>query len=375
MDTLTHGLAGALLARALPPLADPEADARLRRREAWLGFFAAMFPDADVLASPGSAAFYITQHRGLTHSFPLVPFWALLLGAAALWRLRDVPRGLALWRLTLVAGVGVASHIVLDWITSWGTMFLSPVSWHRFVLDWVFILDGPLSALLALGLLAPFVLVRRPAATRLAARLSLVAAGLYVGFCGLRHHEAMVVLRRLEPPGTLVRAAIPQPLSPNRWLLLADDGTSVHASFVDLSRHGKEALPPLPDSELESIRPSLEGLGRLVARLDAVYRSPDDPGTRAIPKADGPYARRTLDEGRSGIFGRFARFAAARERREPDGRITVVLRDVRFGYLAPAVDPFTYVVTYAADGRVASAGFPSRRWADESRGGAIPAAP
>jgi inner membrane protein len=277
--------------------------------------------------------------------------------------------------LTIVAGVGVASHIFLDWITSWGTMFLSPLSWHRYALDWVFILDGPLSGLLLCGVLGLLVLGRRPARTRVAARLALVASALYVGLCARRHHEAMEVLRRLEPPGTLVRAAIPQPLSPDRWLLLADDGTDVHASFVDLSRHGKEPLPPLPDSELESITPSLAGLGRLVARLDSVYRSPDDPGTRRIPKADGPFAQRTLDEGRSGIFGRFARFPAARERREPDGRTTVVLRDVRFGYLAPAVDPFTYLVTYETGGHIAFAGFPSRRWSDDSRGGAVPASP
>ena len=34
------------------------------------------------------------------------------------------------------------SHILLDWITSWGTMFLSPLVWTRFTLDWTFILDA-----------------------------------------------------------------------------------------------------------------------------------------------------------------------------------------------------------------------------------------
>jgi hypothetical protein len=55
METLTHGLAGALLARALPSTGDETLDRTLARREAWAGFAAAMFPDADVFVSPFSA--------------------------------------------------------------------------------------------------------------------------------------------------------------------------------------------------------------------------------------------------------------------------------------------------------------------------------
>src|ERR1035438_10644164 len=69
MDPLTHGLAGALPARALPATGDETLDRKLARREAWVGFVAATFPDADVFVSPFSAEFYITHHRALTHSF------------------------------------------------------------------------------------------------------------------------------------------------------------------------------------------------------------------------------------------------------------------------------------------------------------------
>ena len=71
---------------------------------------------------------------------------------------------------------------------------------------------------------------------------------------------------------------------------------------------------------------------------------------------------RGIEKGVAGVFGRFARFPAAREAPLPDGSVRVVLRDVRFGYLSPDVDPFTYVVRYDTQGRLLGAGFPSGRW-------------
>ena len=168
MDTLTHGLAGALLARALPGTGDETLDGAFARREAWLGFCAAMFPDADALVSPFSAEFYITQHRALTHSFPLLPLWALVLAAAASLRpprrrgprrQSGAPRSSGRASRSSPAS-RVLSHILMDWITSWGTMFLSPFDWSRYTLDWVFILDAALSGLLVLGLAGMWAVAR-----------------------------------------------------------------------------------------------------------------------------------------------------------------------------------------------------------------------
>src|SRR5512141_770041 len=227
MDTLTHGLAGALLARALPSTGDETLDRTLARREAWVGFAAAMFPDADVFVSPFSAEFYITQHRAFTHSFVTLPAWVVILTLIASIRLApalgppgSVGRRTAVRRLGLVVALGLASHILLDWITSWGTMFLSPISWARFALDWTFILDAFLSGLLVLGLVGVRAVSRRSfPRSRVAARAGLLAATAYVAFCGLRHAEAVRLGEALSPRAT-ERAAIPQPGSPDRWLLL-----------------------------------------------------------------------------------------------------------------------------------------------------------
>jgi inner membrane protein len=368
MDTLTHGFAGALLARALPSTGDDTLDRALARRETWVGFAAAMFPDADVLVSPFSPEFYVTQHRALTHSFVMLPAWVVLLSAASSFHLssRLGPRGAparrtAILRLYPVVALGLVSHILMDWITSWGTMFLSPLSRTRFTLDWTFILDAALTGLLALGLLGVRAVSRVSfARSRTAARAALLAATAYVGLCGVRHAEALRLVEALAP-GASKRAAIPQVGSPDRWLLLSDEGPSISASFVDLGKRGKEGASS-PDVDRLSRTGFRSGFSNLFRDLGAVYRSRDDLQSRVIAKANGPFARRTLETGVAGVFGRFARFPAAREEARGDD-VEVVLRDVRFGHLSSEIDPFTYVVRYSREGDVLFAGFPSSRWA------------
>ncbi len=368
MDTLTHGLAGALIARALPPPADEGLDGALARREVWTGFFVAMFPDADVFVSPFSAEFYITQHRALTHSFVTLPVWIVLLTAVAALRLapRLGPPGsafrrIAVRRLGVVVALALVSHILLDWITSWGTMFLSPLAWTRFTLDWTFIVDLSLSGLLALALLGTGIIARRSLGrSRTAARAGLLAATAYIGLCAVRHAEALGLTSSLGARGAH-RAAIPQPGSPDRWLLLSDDGAvDVTAAFVDLAKHGREGARA-PGAEELARTGFRSGLLKLYRHLGSVYRSRDDLSARVIGKANGPFARRALESGIAGVFGRFARFPTAREETKGEG-VEVLLRDVRFGYLSNEVDPFTYVVRYAPDGTVLFAGFPSLRW-------------
>jgi hypothetical protein len=193
-----------------------------------------------------------------------------------------------------------------------------------------------------------------------AARAGLLAATAYVLFCGVEHAEASRLLAHLSP-AAVSRAAIPQPGSPDRWLLLADDGTSVSASFVDLGKRGVEGARPAASEDLARTGYA-GGLKALFDHLPGVYRSRDDLLTRVIPRTNGPFAARAVEKGVAGVFGRFARFPAAREEISPDGSVRVVLRDVRFGYLSPGVDPFTYVLRYDAAGRLLAAGFPSGRW-------------
>ena len=71
VDTLTHALSGALLARAMPAPAGAVA------RRVAAGFFACAAPDLDFVASFAGPVEYLLNHRGVTHSLLLMPAWAI----------------------------------------------------------------------------------------------------------------------------------------------------------------------------------------------------------------------------------------------------------------------------------------------------------
>ena len=84
MDTLTHALSGALLARATAHSGYAPGGLSLRARIA-VGSLAAAFPDCDIVVSPVSPLAYLYNHRGVTHSVLMLPLWAVLLGLVCAW--------------------------------------------------------------------------------------------------------------------------------------------------------------------------------------------------------------------------------------------------------------------------------------------------
>jgi membrane-bound metal-dependent hydrolase YbcI (DUF457 family) len=150
MDTVTHGIVGALIGKAFfaddPPAGaswrkPPAGEARAAILCATVG---AVFPDIDVfetLFTHDNMAF-VTLHRGVTHSLPMLLVWAAGLAALAGWLARRVrwpaPDFPALFSIFAAA---IASHIFLDLLTSWGTMVWSPIDHSRLAWDWLFIID------------------------------------------------------------------------------------------------------------------------------------------------------------------------------------------------------------------------------------------
>src|SRR5229473_1016801 len=155
MDTITHGIAGALLGKSLFGGRDLFSPPSLSKQRiiTWSLMLGAIFPDSDVLRELFSKndLLLITWHRSITHSLLCLPIWTGLLAAltlaAARWRKWPAPSFVALCGLW---AIGILSHIFLDLVTTYGTMIWSPLAWSRPAWDLIFIVDFTLTAIFLL---------------------------------------------------------------------------------------------------------------------------------------------------------------------------------------------------------------------------------
>ena len=280
MDDLAHALAGTLMGRAQP------SKARGLILACVLG---ALAPDIDVLLSLWGRDFYITEHRGFTHSaLGLIPtsLFAAWLAWLALKRIKGGASFKALWAM---AFLGVVSHDFMDWCTNWGTMLLWP-NRTRFALDHLFIVDIWYSLLLALPVLAS-AFWKEQRVKICVGGLALVAA--YHALAAYNHHRALALVQN-DRPGTWV-AAFPQPFSPFRWSAFNRGEGLVKHVKIDFLKSGA-------------------GL-----EWDQWPEPPQTPAAQAA--MDSPEGKR---------FMWFARMPMWEEEKKPDGTIEVGFWDMRF---------------------------------------------
>ncbi|HXH63970.1 MAG TPA: metal-dependent hydrolase [Mariprofundaceae bacterium] len=204
MDPITHGISGAALARAFPKRPLP-------RTQLWLLIGMAMAPDLDYVLRWFSDELYLAHHRGVTHSILMLPLWTWLV-VSLLPKRRDRDPALP-WLI----GAAIGMHILLDVITSFGTMILAPLSDWRASLDLVFIIDPIFTGLMLLPLL--MIPVRRKLARPLAAA-SLTLMFAYIGLCAVNHQRALALVDKAWPDAP-IKAALPLPFSPFHWQLIA----------------------------------------------------------------------------------------------------------------------------------------------------------
>ncbi len=153
MDTITHGIAGALIGKAVFRGEDLFSSKPMNRARiiTWSLMLGAIFPDSDIFRDwfSHNQMLILTWHRSFTHSLVCMPVFALLLAALTRWFVRwrkwDAP---SFAGLTGLYAVGILSHIFLDLVTSFGTMIWSPLKWSRPAWDLIFIIDFTFSALL-----------------------------------------------------------------------------------------------------------------------------------------------------------------------------------------------------------------------------------
>lgn len=161
MDTITHGIVGALVGKAFFAGADLPAG---RPNNGGLGALSsptarvaiaactvgAIFPDVDIFAGPlaHNPLAIMEWHRGISHSILMLPIWAIVLAAISIPLsnfLKYKPP--SLFMLFCIYAAGLASHIFLDLVTNFGTMMWSPLNYSRPAWDWVFIVDFSLTGI------------------------------------------------------------------------------------------------------------------------------------------------------------------------------------------------------------------------------------
>jgi membrane-bound metal-dependent hydrolase YbcI (DUF457 family) len=177
MDTVTHGLTGWLIARALP------SDAH--RKEATVAVvIGSVLPDADNVASLLGSELYLRLHRGISHSLAGMAVTSILV-ALLLYRFG---KWKDLKKLYLLVLLGHLSHIALDLLNAYGTQIFQPFSDARLSFDLLFIIDLAFTGIIVLGLL-----LSRYRPSRARAALAVLAA--YVGFAAFLHVRAEDAVR------------------------------------------------------------------------------------------------------------------------------------------------------------------------------------
>ena len=236
MDTLTHALSGALLARATAGIEKPALP--LGRRVA-IGALVAAFPDADIVATWISPLSYLYHHRGVTHSLVMLPVWTVLLA----WLLALIWRGGPNWRTYApVVALSLFIHIAGDWITTFGTMIFAPLSDYRRGIGTTFIIDLWFTGIILAGL-ALSLLWRR---SRWPAVAGLGVLAAYVVFQFVQLQGALDFGERAAREQGLSPvkvSALPRPVSPFNWMVILESDTGYRYSHV-IGDHGGAGCRP-----------------------------------------------------------------------------------------------------------------------------------
>ena len=243
MENIAHTLCGLRLA-------DLGFREDLKKAAPWVAVAAANLPDLDSVTMFFSQELYLTQHRGLTHSFFGWPIMALL-GALVSHRLSGASsygRHLQLWSL------GLLSHQLLDWITAWGTMLLWPIQ-TRFALDSTFIVD-PIFWFI-LGVL-PAIWRRYQWPAPRIGKTSLLVFAAWVLLCMMLRQQA----QSYAPKSSMVFAA---PLAPLFWTGIHQEGGQLHRYWLTPWSVEEAGVFPVPSQQHEDLL-------RLQPLADAIFR-------------------------------------------------------------------------------------------------------
>lgn len=404
MDPVTHGITGALLGKGY-------FSERYGRVAVFAATLGAVFPDVDVTADLVSRdpLAIVKYHRAITHSWIALPLFAFLLAfltrLTVPWlkkrgeRFRDIESP-PLAILTLIYGIGIASHIVLDGMTSFGTRMWYPISSERVAWDLLFIIDLTFMAILllpqmlariysrarpdgshvpsqsrrrafriwiwfTLGTLAAWLLTKAasyPFRLWVAALVSLILAGL-IFLPAIKGWGFRITRARWCQAGTVAAVVYLFGCAVAHHAAILRAKTFADRNHIDVGRMG--ALP---------IPPSLLDWGGAVRSPDGLYEAQFDLRTAGptdfqfVPDSPpDPFIARAFALPDVRLYWQFARFPSIRSFMEDRDHV-VELGENRFSNdRRRGPQPFTYRVVFDAAGDLIEQGWltngvPGRRF-------------
>jgi inner membrane protein len=334
MDTVTHGLTGWLISRAIPmDRGGREATAAV--------VVGSLLPDADNVTSLLGSEMYLRLHRGVSHGFPGIAVTSLLV-ALLLYRFgkwKDIKK------LYLLVFLGQLSHIALDLLNSYGTQIFQPFSDARVSFDILFVVDLVFTGIIVAGLL----LSRHRAAP---AQAAMVVLCVYVGFATFLHLRVEGAVRSAaEQHGVRVVSSSALPRLPE---VDVGDGLSTFNLVGEAwAQPAGDGLPNLPIPDHPGKYPFPAGPFAWNAFIDdgkTYLRAEVDPFSGAVtwkqrvPRGrDVPEVKTVEDIPDVKTYLWFARFPVVRTFHA--GRNTIlVFSDLRFGEVPGRRRPFVLKV-------------------------------
>jgi membrane-bound metal-dependent hydrolase YbcI (DUF457 family) len=375
MDTITHGIVGGLIGKGY----FSERSGRVATFAAVAG---AMFPDIDVVEEIFSRdpLAIVRYHRGITHSFLGLPCFAAILAwltRASFDLLKKKFTSLSdiespSWGILFVIyALAIASHIILDAMTSFGTRIWDPLSQERVAWDLLFIIDFCFTSIALLPQVVAWIYAdRAKARIRAISMWVLFTAAAFVVWkiadaVGFRFHlwiaffASVIVASLFFLPairdagfrvttahwcqaGTVVMLAylFACSVAHHQALLRVKNFASANHVVVD-----RIAALPLP--------PSLLDWGGVIRSGDGVYQSRFDLRDSAAPlfsfTADSPpnmYVARAMQRPEVQLYWNFARFPVIRTYTQ-NGLHYVDFNENRFMTRKhPGPAPFSYRIVF-----------------------------
>ena len=316
MDTLTHALSGALLARATAPAAPRPEQLNIRLRTT-IGFLSAVFPDSDFILRLVDTLTYLNFHQGITHSIILLPLWAFFLSVLLSYSTHKRYSWQAFFG---IVSLGIAIHISGDLFTAYGTMVFAPFTSWRVSLPIIFVLDPFFTAIIVAGLVASIFWSRQ----RQIAITTLIILSCYVILQMTLHQQAVKVGEEYAKKHGLngaISEALPQPILLSNWKVIVSHNNNYYVALVNLINTHSYFSSGLPKGVLNTIITSYQPAS------GAVWKS---HLRLAEPASQKTVVYEAWNQAAFSDFRRFARYPTLDHIEANGNRVCVWFADLRF---------------------------------------------